>query len=249
MALSYRLQFALQVVSTVFVVIALYFVSKLIGTNPELQQYGGYFPFAAIGLAVMSYFQTGFSSFANAIRNEQFMGTLESLLMTPIKIHRVVLAASVWDFFWATLTSVIYILAASLFFGIELKGNPVLALFLLVLTTSIFAGLGVISASFIMVFKRGDPLGFLLGAVSTLIGGFYPRSALPDYLQTASYALPITYGLDGLREVLLKGQPLRVILPKIVVLAAFAIVVLPLSLFCFKKAVRKAQRDGTLLHY
>jgi ABC-2 type transport system permease protein len=250
MALSYRLRFALQIISIVFMVSVLYFVSKLIGTHPELDQYGGYLPFAAIGLAVVSYFQTGFSSFANAIRTEQMIGTLEALLMTPTKIPKIVIASSVWDFFWATLTAVIYIAAASLFYGIKLQGNPLLALLLLVLTTAIFASFGVISASFIMVFKRGDPLGFLVGGISTLLGGvFFPVSALPSWLQKISYALPITYGLNGLRDILLKGQSLSAILPELVVLLCFAVVGIPLSLYCFKKAVARAQREGSLLQY
>jgi ABC-2 type transport system permease protein len=249
-ATSYPLEFGLEVISVAFMVTILYFVSTLIGTHPELEQYGGYLPFAVIGLAVVSYFQTGFTSFAHAIRNEQLMGTLEALLMTPTKISRIVIASSAWAFLWETLTAIIYIAAASAFFGIELKGNPFLALLLLILTTAIFAGLGVLSASFIMVFKRGDPLGFLFGTISTLFGGvLFPVSALPESLQIVSYSLPITYGLDALRAVLLKDQPLAAVWTEILVLLGFAGAIVPLSLFFFKKAVGRAQREGTLLHY
>jgi ABC-2 type transport system permease protein len=250
MAVSYRLEFSLRVIALLFVVSALYFLSQLIGANPALNEYGGFLPFAAIGLAVVSYFQTGFSSFANAIRTEQMMGTLEALLMTPTKIPRIVIASSVWDFFWATLTGIIYIVAASVLYGIKLQGNPLLAVLVLLLTTLVFASLGVISASFIMVFKRGDPIGFLVGGISTLLGGvFYPVSALPPWLQKVSYALPVTYGLDGLRGILLKGESLSAILPKLTVLLGFAIISVPLSLFCFNRAVLRAQREGTLLQY
>jgi len=248
--MSYRLQFFFQFVVVVFTVLILYFVSRLIAQNPALEQYGGYLPFAAIGLAVSSYFQTGFSSFANAIRNEQMMGTLEALLMTPTKIPIVVIASSVWDFFWATAVAVIYILTAEFLLGINLKGSLLLALVLLVLTTLIFASLGVISASFVMVFKRGDPLGLIIGSVSTLLGGvFYPVSELPRSLQSVSYLLPITYGLRAMRDVLLKGATVRMVFPDIVTLLLFASILIPLSLFCFKKAVARAKREGSLLQY
>lgn len=249
-ALSYRLAFGLRLISILFMVSVLYFLSQLIGSNPALQAYGGYLPFAAIGLAVASYFQTGFSSFANAIRSEQMMGTLEALLMTPTKIPRIVIASSVWDFFWATLTAIIYIVAASLLYDVKLQGNPLLAIVLLLLTTLVFASLGVLSASFIMVFKRGDPIGFLIGSVSTLLGGVvYPVSLLPPWLQKVSYLLPITYGLDGLRGILLNGESLRAVWPELTVLLGFASVSVPLSLFCFKRAVLRAQREGSLLQY
>lgn len=248
--LSYRTQFALQLISVSITVSILYFVSRLVGHNAAVDQYGGYLPFVAVGVAVNSYFQTGFNSFANAIRNEQTMGTLEALLMTPARISWIVVASSIWDFFWATLASVTYLVASRLLYGIKFQGNPVLALALLILTTTIFASLGVISASFIMVFKRGDPLGLVIGGVSALFGGvFYPVSQLPSPLQLVSRALPITYGVQALRDVLLKGASLRTVLPQIVVLALFALVGIPFSLFCFKTAVARAKREGSLLQY
>ncbi len=250
MALSYRLEFGLRVASILFLVSALYFLSQLIGHHPALDPYGGYLPFAAIGLAVVSYFQTGFNSFAHAIRTEQLMGTLEAVLMTPTRISMIVVGSSAWSFLWATLTAVIYIAAASLLYDIELQGNPLLALVLLVLTTLVFASLGVISASFIVVFKRGNPIGFLVGAISMWLGGvFYPVSALPPWLQKVSYLLPITYGLDGLREILLRGASFSAVWSELLVLSGFAAVSVPLSLYCFKRAVRRAQREGSLLQY
>ena len=75
--LSYRLEFILQLVHIVFYISGLYFLSTIIGENSELTPYGGYLPFAAIGVAVASYFQTGFDSFSKAIQREQMHGTLE----------------------------------------------------------------------------------------------------------------------------------------------------------------------------
>ncbi len=249
-ALSYRLQFIFQFVVVVVTVFILYFVSQLIRVTPTLEQYGGYLPFAIIGLAVSSYFQTGFSSFAGAIRNEQMAGTLEALLMTPTRIPTIVIASSVWDFLWATAVAVTYLLTAQMVLGIDLQGNGALAFALLVLTTLIFASLGVISASFVMVFKRGDPIGLVIGSVSTLLGGvFYPVSALPEWVQTISHLLPITYGLEALREVLLRGATFSGVWRDVLVLVIFAAVFVPLSLLCFKKAVARAKREGSLLQY
>lgn len=249
-ALSYRLQFLFQFVVVVFTVLILYFISQLIRATPALEEYGGYLPFAAVGLAVSSYFQTGFSSFAGAIRNEQMAGTLEALLMTPTRIPVIVIASSVWDFFWATAVAITYLVTAQVLLGIHLQGSWTLALALLFLTTLIFASLGVISASFVMVFKRGDPIGLVIGSLSTLLGGvFYPVSALPPWVQTISHLLPITYGLQGLRDVLLRGATLAAVWRDLLVLLAFAAVLVPLSLLCFKKAVTRAKREGSLLQY
>lgn len=250
MAVSYRLEFGLQLATVLFYVSALYFLSSIIGHTDTLAPYGGYLPFAAIGLAVANFFQTGFDSFAKAIHREQLHGTLEALLLAPLRLTTVVVACSAWRFLWTALVSSIYVVAAVLLYDLELKGNPALAFVLLVLTTLAFASLGLLSASFVMVYKRGDPIGLLLGGVSTLLGGvFFPVSALPGWLQTAAWCLPITHGLDGIRSVLLLGASAREVLTPLLALGGFAALGLPLGLLCFHRAVRRARREGTLLHF
>jgi ABC-2 type transport system permease protein len=101
-----------------------------------------------------------------------------------------------------------------------------------------------------MIFKRGDPVGFLLGTVGIFLGGvFFPVSELPVPVQAVSYMLPITHGNMAFREIMLQGKPLAEVASQIFILAAFAAVFIPLSLFCFRKAVNRAQREGTLVQY
>ncbi len=249
-AVSYRLEFALTLVHMAFYITGLYFLSTIIGSNPTLDPYGGYLPFAAIGLAVSSYFQTGFDSFAKAIQREQMHGTLEALLMAPLRLPVIVVSASAWRFIWGAMTSLLYVVAAVLLYDIEVQGSSCLAIGFLLLTTLVFSSLGVISASFVMVFKRGDPIGMLLGGLSTVLGGvFYPVSAMPNWMQDVAYCLPITYALEAIRGVLLQGEGLAQVLPQLLVLLAFAIILIPISLICFHFALRRALREGTLLHY
>src|SRR5262252_405882 len=86
LALSYRMQFFLRILSILIVVTTLFFVSRIfVGfANPHYTQWRD--PLAAwlTGLAVLNYFMTGFSSLANAVGQEQMQGTLESVLLTPI---------------------------------------------------------------------------------------------------------------------------------------------------------------------
>ena len=250
-AVSYRLDFGLKMLSILLYVVVLYYVSDLVGESQTFQDYeGGYFAFSVIGMTLLSYSYTGFSAFSKAIRREQMMGTLEAMLMTPARISAIVVASSVWSFFWATITAVSIVATAALLYEIPIQGNIFLAAAVLLLTTLVFACLGVISASFVMTFKRGDPLGFFLGTISLVIGGvFYPVDKLPEQARILSNLLPITHGLEGLRGILLQGRSLPEILPQIAVLLAFAAAGLPLSLFCFKRAVRRAQREGTLVQY
>src|SRR5918993_5266508 len=83
---SYRMQFFLRIISILTVVTTLFFISKIFAgfTDPQFSQWRDPLGAWLTGLAVLNYFMTGFSSLANAIRQEQTKGTLEGTLMTPI---------------------------------------------------------------------------------------------------------------------------------------------------------------------
>jgi ABC-2 type transport system permease protein len=252
--MSYRLNFFLSLLSIFITTAGFRFFADLVGgekAEAALNRYGAdYFSYAIIGLAVSLYFFTGFSSLANAIRSEQTQGTLEALLLTPINVPTLIAASSAYDFVWASFTSIVYLAASWLFVGLKLQGSFPLALLFLVLTTGCFATLGILSASFVMVFKRGDPIGFLVGSSSFFLGGvFYPTQMLPGFLQPISAILPMTHGLDAMRLILLKGYGISQVWPELRALLTFAAIALPISLTVFQFALRQAKRDGSLIQY
>jgi ABC-2 type transport system permease protein len=251
LAISYRLEFFLRILTILFMVTTFYFISQIFsGSVTTFAQWRD--PLAAwiTGLAVLNYFMTGFSSLANAIRSEQMQGTLESVLLSPISVPTVVIASSAWDFVLVTFHSSLYLFFGWLFFDVHFRGNFLLALLFLVLTTLVLACLGILSASFAMVFKRGDPFGILLGTGSALFSGvFFPTQLLGSGFGTISRMLPPTYGLDGIRRVLIEGQGLAEVREPLVTLFIFLVVLLPFSLWVFARAVRRAKREGSLIQY
>src|SRR5688500_11155440 len=133
LAISYRLEFFLRILTILIVVTTFYFISKIFsGGVTNFSQWRN--PLAAwiTGLAVLNYFMTGFSSLANAIRSEQMQGTLESVLLSPISVPTVVIASSAWDLLLATLHSSLYFFFGWLFFDVEFQGSFLLALVFLV---------------------------------------------------------------------------------------------------------------------
>jgi ABC-2 type transport system permease protein len=257
LTLSYRLQFFLRVLTILFMVTTLYFISKTFTGRSDCPCAESPFtqwrdPLAAwiTGLAVLNYFMTGFSSLANAIRAEQTQGTLESVLLTPISVPTVVVASSAWDFVQATLFSFLYLFFGWFFFGVRFQGSYLLALLFLILTTLVLACLGILSASFAMVFKRGDPFAVLLGTGSALFSGvFFPTQLLGAGFGSVSRILPPTYGLDGIRRVLIEGQGLNEVRSPLLTLLVFLAVLLPFSLWVFSRAIRRAKREGSLIQY
>jgi len=154
---SYRMQFFLRILSILTVVTTLFFISKIFAgfTDPRYSQWRDPLASWLTGLAVLNYFMTGFSSLANSIRQEQVQGTLESVLLTPINLPTIIVASSAWDFLETTFFSFLYLFFGRVFFNVHYRGSFFLALVFLLLTTLVLASLGILSASFAMVFKRG----------------------------------------------------------------------------------------------
>src|ERR1041384_3950512 len=235
---SYRMQFFLRILSVLTVVTTFFFISKIFAgfTDPQFSQWRDPLATWLTGLAVLNYFMTGFSSLANSIRQEQMQGTLESVLLTPINLPTVIVASSAWDFLETTFFSFLYLFFGWVFFGVHYKGSFFLALVFLLLTTVVLACLGILSASFAMVFKRGDPFGIFLGAGSALFSGvFFPTQLLKTYagpkLGNISLILPTTHGLDGIRQVLIEGHDFAQVTQPLIVLLGFLVVLLPFSLW------------------
>ncbi len=231
-----------------------YYIAQLLGTSaaPYLTAYGGdYFSFVLIGIAFAAYFSVGLSSFSSRLRQSQTTGTLEAMLATPTSLSAIILSSSLWDYLLTTLRVLVYLIIGGLFMGVNLgKGNYPAALLILLLTVTSFSSLGIIAASFIMVLKRGDPITWLFSVVSGLLGGVYfPVAIMPGWMQGFSKLLPITYALEAMRLALLQGATLHELLPEILALSIFSVILLPISLFSFRYAVRLAKVDGSLTHY
>jgi len=82
-------------------------------------------------------------------------------------------------------------------------------------------------------------------------GVLYPLGLLPDYLQWVGAAFPLTYSLDGIRRCLMNGEGLAsyIVLEDVTKLALFIVILLPFSLWFFKKAYDSTRREGALGQY
>ena len=252
--LSYHLSFFLQFFRVFFSMAVFYFIAQMLGEAaiPHLQPYGGdYFSFVLIGIALAEYFGVGLSAFSGSLRKAQTTGTLEAMLSTPTRLSTVVISSSLWSYLLTTFRVLVYLGVGGLFLGVDISGcNLGMALLILVLTIITFSSLGILAASFIIVLKRGDPITWIFGAVSSLLGGiYYPIEILPGWLQILSALLPVSYASRGMRLALLEGVGFEVLKLDLLALLAFGVVLVPLSLATFRYAVGRAKVDGSLAQY
>ena len=250
---SYRLAFVASLGGAFITLLSAGFLSRIVpGHQPSLRPYGSdYFTFALIGTATLSYFSVALGTFAANMSQEQQLGTLEALLVTPTDPRAILLCGATWPFLFGTVQLVIYILVGAVLFHAKIAlDHLALAGAMLLLTLVAFSAVGLVAASAMILTKRVGPLLGFAGSAFALLGGvLYPISVLPRSLQLLAQAFPMVHGLDGVRLALVQDPDLAAIGRDALVLVAFTVVLVPIALQVFRLAIQHARRTGSLSHY
>jgi ABC-2 type transport system permease protein len=252
--ISYRFNFALQMVGILVMVTVIYFLGSLVDVAdiPLLKPYGGnYFGFLLIGVAFSDYAALSINSFSGNIRDGQLTGTLEIILTSPTRLFTFLFSSSLWSYTLTTYRLSLYFLVSILFFELEIGKTNIFAAFVIfMLSMFTFVAIGIISAALVLVVKQGGGVFRRLGAISMLLSGvLFPTEYLPSFLYKISLFLPFTYTYRGLRMSILQGRSLMQLQDDVIALSCFALVSTVLSLIVFPYAVKKAKIKGSLAQY
>jgi ABC-2 type transport system permease protein len=252
-ARSYRLPYVLEISTIVLTLVLFFYIGKLVddttlASTADLEV--GYFPFAAIGFALLRILHTSVTSFANKLREEQTTGTLEALMAAPAPPRLVALGSGGYDLIRATLYALLMLLLAVVLFDVRFisgAGSIVVGVGGLVGCLGFIVAVGVAVGAFTVVFKETTALvGLVTTGMGLLAGVYFPLEILPGALQAIGEAIPFTWGLDVVRGALLAGDT---DLDRLGLLLAFDALALPGALLLFTGAVHRARRTGTLAHY
>jgi len=251
---SYKLSFLFNIFGVLVSILSYFYIDKLFGQKMvgHLAEFGvNYFSYVLLSMAFFSYIGVGLGSFSSRIYSEQMQGTLEAILMTPAKLATILSSMALWNLAFATLDMAIYIALGIFLFKINFTNLNILStLMILILTITSFSSLGILSASFIMVFKRGNPVGWIIGSLEGLLGGVYfPITVLPGWLQLLAKFFPITYAIRAIELSVYQGYSLMQLRKEIGFLLAFSFLLLPLSFSTFKYCLNQARKNGSLGQY
>jgi ABC-2 type transport system permease protein len=253
-ARSYRAAFAVEIFQALFGSAGFYFLSRFV-ESPTLERSlppgMNYFSFALVGIAFFDYLSVALSTFDGSLQEARQNGTLENLLVTQTSLPVILAGSSLYPFVLMSLRTSIYIGWGAVLFGFPLRGaNWLGALLVLGASVLAFSGLGILSASYLLIFKRGNPVNWAILGLSSVVGGMmYPISVLPVWLQRVSRLIPVTYSLEGMRAAILGHASTRELLPSIAGLLLFAALLLPISFAIFSWALRRTKVTGTLTHF
>jgi ABC-2 type transport system permease protein len=202
--------------------------------NPDLQ--GSYNMIPALIAMILMMTTTNLTS--AAIVKERERGTIEQLIVTPIRSWELVVA-KITPYVFVSMANVIVILVVGVFwFGVPIRGSLLLLLTLSGLYLLPNLGLGLLISTFAKSQQQAQFMVMPIMLPSMMLSGFiFPVAALPAVLQFVSSLLPITYFIFIVRSVVVKGAGLDLLIPQTLALGGFAIVLIAIAAMRFRKSL------------
>jgi len=211
--------------------------------NPELQSARFLLPgLMAFILMVILTTSTAFS-----IVREKERGTMEQIAVSPLPASALIVGKLV-PYVVISLASAHLVLALGwVLFGVGIEGNYLLLLLGMILF--LISGLG--QGILISAITKTQQVAFLLSVLTTILPTFilsgfvFPIRNMPAVIQVVTYFVPARYFLVVLRAVILKGAGLPAFWEQMLLLAAFAVSTLALSVVMLRRGgERRPRREG-----
>ncbi|HLX12952.1 MAG TPA: ABC transporter permease [Bacteroidota bacterium] len=188
--------------------------------NP-LMNYNNFF---VPGILVM--LVTGGGSFLTSLNivREKEIGTIEQLNVTPIKKYQFILAKLIPFWILEIIVFTVGMGVALLIYGIEPLGHIwLLYLFLSVYMLAIL-GYGLLISTFAETQQQAMFVGFFFMMIFNLMSGLYtPIDSMPGWAKLITYLNPVSYFVQVMRMVVLKGSGFAEIQTHLLIIGIFAI--------------------------
>ncbi len=200
--------------------------------NPALESSHFFVPgLVGIILQLVTLFLTSF-----AIVRERELGTLEQLFVTPVGSAGLLLGKLIPYAIVGMFETLIVLLVMVYVFGVPIVGSLPLLLGLSALFLVCALGLGLLVSTLAKTQLQAMQFAFLIMLPSVLLSGFmFPRAEMPWPIYMVGFAIPVTYFLEILRGLVLRGADFIDLVPHIVGLTICCTVILTLSLARFRK--------------
>src|SRR3984893_3270392 len=200
--------------------------------NPELKSRNYFVPGIVVNIIMMVTLMLT----SMAIVREKEIGTMEQLMVTPIRPIELILGKTLPFALIGIVDTILVVVASLLLFHVPFRGSALLLLASggLFLMTSLGAGL------FISTISRTQQQAMMTTSMFFqpffLLSGFaFPIRNMPEPIQYLTMLNPVRYFMEIVRGIFLKGSGMDVLWPQMVTLAVFGVVILSLSAMRFRK--------------
>ena len=250
-------RYPLNAISNVFQpliwIAPVYFMGKAFSTDGQSTGFaayngsGDYMSFILLGTVIGNFILTVFWGMGLALKEDMVSGVLESNWLTPVSRLQILIGRTIASLLLTTITSLVMLLVASLLFGFHPTGNTFLAILAALPMLVGLYGFGFAFAAVVLLMRDANTL---IDVGSFLVQGFsgtsFPVKSLPYWLIPVSLALPVTYGLDAMRGLLLNTNTLFPIHVEITILVLSMFAMLWIGAWVFYRVERRVRVLGTL---
>ena len=175
---------------------------------------------------------------ATSIVRERERGTIEQLIVTPLRSWEMIVGKLVPYVLIAFLNTIEVLTISVILFHVPINGDLSLLLALTALFLVTTLGIGLLISSIANTQQEAMlTTTFTLLPSIFLSGFFFPLAAMPVWLQMLSYAIPLRYFLIIVRGIVLKGVGLPALWPEVVALSIFAFVVMSAAVSRFRRSL------------
>jgi ABC-2 type transport system permease protein len=177
---------------------------------------------------------------------EREQGTLEQFAVTPLRPADVIIGKITPYFLVSAVNLVVVTLAGMLVFDMPFRGSlPVFVVFGL-LYLFVVLGLGVLVSTASRTQAEAIQLAILVLLPQVMVSGMvFPFEAMPAAVRALGLIFPMTYHVEAMRALLVKGAPMATLWQPLVALAVMAVVVFALSVLRFRRDISPQQAPAS----
>lgn len=175
---------------------------------------------------------------AFAVVREREIGTLEQIMVTPIRPAEFILGKTLPFFLIGLLDVSLIGVVGTLWFQVPFRGHIWVLLVGAILFLLCMLGMGLLISTVSATQQQALVTSFFFIMPAITFSGFgFPINTMPQWLQNLTYANPLRYFLVVLRGTYLKGIGMEILWPQMLIMLAFGVGLLTVAVLRFHKAL------------
>lgn len=233
-----------------------YFMGQAFSVNGKAVGFAGYagttdyMSYIILGTALSNFIMSVFWGMGYSLKWDMDGGVLEANWLAPLPRPLMLVGRTFSSLATTTLTSIGIVLVASAVWGFHPTGNLFAAILAVIPLLVGLYGFGFAFAALVLILREANTLvdsGSFL--VQLLSGANFPVTVLPKWILPISLALPLTYGFDAVRGLLLQTRTLLPLHIEIIILVVFMFLMVYVGLKAFYALERRVRQIGTVGQY
>jgi ABC-2 type transport system permease protein len=175
---------------------------------------------------------------AFAVVREREIGTLEQIMVTPIRPAEFILGKTLPFFLIGLFDVTLIAVVGSLWFQVPFRGHVAVLALGAVLFLLCMLGVGLLISTISATQQQAMVTAFFFIMPTITFSGFgFPISTMPHWMQIFSYAIPLRYFLIVIRGTYLKGVGMDILWPQMTAMAGLGVALLTTAILRFHKAL------------